>query len=55
MYDKALHLVLTMDKETIEKYSDRFESLVTSTRNIGWGYHDALWEIFHNAFPEDVE
>ena len=55
MYDKALHLVLTMDKETIEEYYDRFEDLVTSTGNIGWGYHDALGEMFHNAFPEDVE
>lgn len=55
MYDKALHLVLTMDKETIDEYYDRFEDLVTSTSNIGWGYHDALGEMFHNAFPEDEE
>ena len=55
MYEKALRLVLTMGKETIDDYYDRFEDLVTSTRNMGWGYHDALREMFRNAFPEDVE
>jgi len=55
MYDKALDLVLTMDEETIDEYYNRFEDLVTSTSNIGWGYHDALEEMFHNAFPEDAE
>ena len=55
MYDKALDLVLTMDEETIDEYYNRFEDLVTSTCNIGWGYHDALEEMFHNAFPEDAE
>ena len=53
MYDKALDLVLTMDEETIDGYYNRFEDLVTSTSNIGWGYHDALDEMFHNAFPEE--
>ena len=53
MYDKALDLVLTMDEETINEYYNRFEDMVTSTSNIGWGYHDALGEMFHNAFPDD--
>lgn len=55
MYDKALNLVLSMDEETIDEYYNRFDDLVTSTCNIGWGYHDALEEMFHNAFPEDAE
>jgi hypothetical protein len=53
MYDKALDLVLTMDEETIDEYYNRFEDLVTSTSDIGWGYHDTLEEMFHNAFPEE--
>jgi len=55
MYDKAIDLVHTMDEETIDEYFCRFEHLVTSTCNIGCGYHDALEEMFHNAFPEDEE
>ena len=53
MYYKALNLVRTMDKATIDEYYDRFEDLVTSTSSIGWGYHDALEEMFRKAFPED--
>ena len=53
MYDKALDLVLTMDEKTQDEYYNRFEDLVTSTSDIGWGYHDALAEMFHNAFSED--
>ena len=52
-YDKALDLVLAMDEETIDEYYNRFEDLVTSTSDIGWGYHDALEDMFHNAFPEE--
>lgn len=55
MYYKALQLVRTMDKSTIVDFYDRFEDLVTSTRNIGWGYHDALEEMFRSAFPEDED
>jgi len=53
MYGKALDLLLTMDEETIAEYYNRFEDIVTSTINIGWGYHDSLAEMFHNAFPEE--
>ena len=53
MYDKALDLLLTMDEETIDEYYNRFEDLVTSTADIGWGYHDSLGEMFHNAFPDE--
>ncbi len=52
MYKKALSLLLTLDEETIEAYYSRFEQLVTSTENVGWGYHDALSDIFYDAFPD---
>lgn len=53
MYCKALDLLLTMDEETIDDYYNRFEDMVTSTINVGWGFHDSLDEMFHNAFPEE--
>lgn len=52
MFDKALDKVLAMDKETIDEYYERFAAIVVLASNIGWGYHDALEEMFHNAFPE---
>jgi len=52
MFSKALDLVLTMDKETIDEYYERFAAIVVRASNIGWGYGDALDEMFHEAFPE---
>lgn len=53
MYEKAIKLLLTLDEATIDDFYDRFEDLVTSTSDIGWGFHDTLGEIFSEAFPEE--
>ncbi len=53
MYEKALNLLLTMDEKIIDDYYDRFEDVVSSSADIGWGFHDLLAEMFHDAFPED--
>lgn len=53
MYEKAIKLLLTLDEATINDFYDRFEELVTSTRDIGWGFHDTLGDIFSEAFPEE--
>ncbi len=53
MYDKALDLLLTMDDQIVAEYRDRFEEVVTSTSDIGWGFHDMLGELFNSAFPDD--
>lgn len=52
MYEKAIKLLLTLDEATIDDFYDRFEDLVTSTKPIGWGFHDTLGDIFSEAFPE---
>jgi len=53
MFGQALDLLLSMDKETKEEYSERFAAIVVRASNIGWGYHDALDDLFHKAFPEE--
>lgn len=53
MYEKAIKLLLTLDEATIDDFYVRFEELVTSTRDIGWGFHDTLGDIFSEAFPEE--
>jgi len=53
MYEKAIKLLLTLDEATIDDIYVRFEALVTFTRDIGWGFHDTLGEIFYEAFPEE--
>ncbi|TWJ18927.1 hypothetical protein [Geobacter argillaceus] len=53
MYEKAVKLLLTLDEAIIDDYYDRFEDLVISTQDIGWGFHDTLGDIFYEAFPEE--
>ncbi len=55
MYEKTIELLLTFDEETIDAYYNRFEKLVSSTRDIGWDYHDTLADIFCEAFPDEDE
>ena len=55
MYRKAIGLLQTFDKESIDEYHNRFERLVVSTKDIGWGYHDSLADIFYEAFPDENE
>lgn len=30
----------TLDEATIDDFYDRFDDLVSSTKDIGWGFHD---------------
>ena len=53
MYEKAIKLLLTLDEKIVDEYYGRFEELVASTSDIGWGFHDTLSEIFYEAFPEE--
>lgn len=53
MFGQALDLLLSMDRETIDEYQERFHAIVVRASNIGWGYHDALNDLFHKAFPEE--
>ncbi len=55
MYRKAIDLLQTFGKESIDEYCNRFERLVVSTKDIGWGYHDSLADIFYEKFPDENE
>lgn len=55
MYKKAIKQLLTFDEYIIDAYYARFEKLVSSTKDIGWGYHDSLADIFYGAFPDEDE
>lgn len=55
MYDNAIDLLFTIDDAEIAEYRPRFEYLVTSTCNIGWGYHDVLEDSFNRAFSDEED
>jgi hypothetical protein len=53
MYRRAIEKVLTLPKERRDEFKDKLEAIMTSSSDIGWGYHDMLCDDYYGAFPED--
>jgi hypothetical protein len=53
MYRRAIEKVLTLPEEQQDEFKDRLEAIMSSSSNIGWGYHDMLSDDYYGAFPED--
>jgi hypothetical protein len=53
MYRRAIDKVLTLPKEEQAEFQSRLEVIMTSSSNIGWGYHDALCEDYYDAFTRE--
>ncbi|SPD73849.1 conserved hypothetical protein [uncultured Desulfobacterium sp.] len=53
MYRRTIDKVLTLPKERQDEFRARLEVIMTSSSNIGWGYHDTLCDDYYDAFPED--
>lgn len=44
-----------MHKERIlDKFSARAKAIVDNTRNVGWGFHDYLADVYYDYFPDDI-
>ena len=53
-FEEAVKLILkTGSSEIADAYYSRLEDIVQDTSDIGWGFHDTLSEVFHEAFPDD--
>ncbi|MBF0290420.1 MAG: hypothetical protein HQM14_21615 [SAR324 cluster bacterium] len=54
MFDKVIKHILSMKQQNkeIADLQDRLKAIVISTQNIGWGYHDALHDMYFDAFDE---
>ena len=53
MYRRTINKVLTLSEERQDEFKDRLEEIMTSSSNIGWGYHDMLCDDYYEAFPEN--
>jgi len=53
MYRRAMEKVLSLPEEQRGEFQGRLEAIMTSSSNIGWGYHDMLCDDYYEAFPED--
>ncbi len=52
MYVRALKL---MQKEGIlNKFAARAKAIVDDTRNVGWGFHDYLADVYYGYFPDEI-
>jgi len=49
-FQRAVDHLLSMDKTQIDKLKTRLKKVVDSAKNIGWGYHDTLTDIFYIGF-----
>jgi len=53
MYEKALAQVQSLPEEENTILRKRLHDLVTSSSGMGWGYHDALCDLFFRTFPDE--
>ena len=49
-WHSAMFQFMEQQGEPIVSYVEELEDIVDSTADIGWGYHDALGDMFHEAF-----
>ncbi len=43
------------DKKLIDKFRPRMETLVDKTEDVGWGYHDVLWDWYNELDASEKE
>jgi len=53
MYEKTIELILKYEQESI--FEDRCEKIVDDASGIGWGFSDALLDMYNAAFCEEEE
>lgn len=53
MYLRAIDKVLSLPEEERYGFQRRLKAIMTSSSNIGWGYHDRLCDDYYEGFPED--
>ena len=53
MYRRTINKVLTLSEKQQAEFKNRLKAIMTSSSNIGWGYHDMLCDDYYGAFPED--
>ena len=47
MFEKILTTLRKQSEEVQEEYFSRLEQVVSSAKDIGWGYYDFISDIFH--------
>jgi len=52
MYRRAIDKVLRLPAEKQDELQVRLEAIMTSSSNIGWGYHEMLCDDYYEAFPD---
>jgi len=53
MYGRALDRVLKLPEQTQQSFRERLHRIMTSSSGVGWGYHDALCDMYEDAFSEE--
>ena len=49
MYQKAIYYIIEHGLKDV--FVERLKKMVENTKNIGWGFHDDLGDMFSELFP----
>jgi hypothetical protein len=55
MYERAVKKVVKLPADQRSAFKERLKKIMTTSSNIGWGYHDELVRNYYSVFPEDLE
>ncbi len=53
MYRRAIERVCSLPEEHRDAFQERLETIMTSSVDIGWGYHDTLCDAYYSVFPKE--
>ena len=53
IYKKAIQHAVELPAEEQNVFKERLHEIMHSASGIGWGYHDALHELYYESFPDD--
>lgn len=52
VFDNVIKMIKQNDAKAMQKFVDRLRIVVKKAEPVGWGYYDAISEIFDQAYPE---
>ncbi len=53
MFTQAVKMIKQNEQEVSDRFLPRIKAIVQEADSIGWGYGDAVYETFEEAFPEE--
>jgi hypothetical protein len=53
VYAEAIKVISAVGADLVEELRPRMRGIVRKTSGMGWGFHDALSDMYHNDYPPE--